>query len=54
MRLGLRDLSRRSTAGVILAVAALMLSALTVRAPDAQASPQKPQRRTGSRPPSPR
>ena len=41
MRLGLRDLSRRTTAGVILAVAALMLSALTVRAPDAQASPQK-------------
>ena len=39
MRLGVRDPSRRSTAGVILAVAALALSALTVRAPDAAAGP---------------
>ena len=39
MRLGMRDPSRRSTAGVILAVAALALSALTVRAPDATAGP---------------
>ena len=39
MRLGLRDLSRRTAAGVILAVAALTLSALTVRAPDAHAGP---------------
>ncbi len=35
----MRDPSRRSTAGVILAVAALALSALTVRAPDATAGP---------------
>ncbi len=39
MRLGVRDPSRRSTAGVILAVAALALSALTVRASDAAAGP---------------
>ena len=40
MRLGMRDPSRRTAAGVILAVAALLVSALTARAPDAQASPQ--------------
>ena len=39
MRLGLRDLSRRTAAGAILAVVALTLSALTVRAPDAHAGP---------------
>ena len=39
MQLGMQVSSRRSTAGVILAVAALALSALTVRAPDATAGP---------------
>jgi beta-N-acetylhexosaminidase len=38
MRLGVRDPSRRTAAGVMLAVAALLVSALTVRGPDAQAS----------------
>ena len=38
MRLGVRDPSRRTAAGVILAVAALLVSALTVRGPDARAS----------------
>ena len=37
MQLGMQDPSRRRTAGVILAVAALVLSALAVRAPDATA-----------------
>ncbi len=39
MRLGMQPSSRRTTAGVILAVAALVVSTLTVRAPDAHAGP---------------